>query len=531
MSSTLSKLLPTLSEISGFSEVLAIYEKNKGKPWSEWLTFVNLFPRPGKQGYVGIFSLKEKPEKTIVFKFSQYINHLAEHEYTVMNSLSKIADYCPHFCRSIGMISAMIDKDADNPFNPVSKYPVEKQVLLLEHLEGAYKYYNYIRKGKEECIFSILKQTLLALAIAQRKKSFTHYDIHSNNIMVKNCSKDLVILYVLDAENQLCIPTYGHYPIIIDYGFSYSADMNKGPCWCTFNHTDAGFTSDRFDPVADPKLFLITVSGEINEALHSKKSRKLRNIVKNNYKKLNLDWSSGWDMDTKKCATDYVLELVSKNSKSTIMREYEYYCMELIMTLIELPLETQPIDDIKKAYEVFTEEFSKIENEIGSPYYCIYILQGIVDSCRIVRADYSTSTTRDYAVNFFRFSVRERVDSIATFSTLKGLHYEKMLCSLLCLARCIEGVLYQVMTTVSQKKRESYRKLPLKRPEEVAIALEINIPDDTYTFSDKTQVMVVDCIKESCDMVQLSKEQACYISEYDTIYRGVELYKILNNTS
>ena len=65
------------------------------------------------------------------------------------------------------------------------------------------------------------------------------------------------------ATRQHYIPTNGHYPVIIDFGFSYINDMKDGPLWPSMAHTCVGFMSDRFDWVADPKLFLVTVSGEI----------------------------------------------------------------------------------------------------------------------------------------------------------------------------------------------------------------------------------------------------------------------------
>ena len=61
----------------------------------------------------------------------------------------------------------------------------------------------------------------MALQIAQTKLSFSHYDLHSLNILVKSCSVDAVFLYVIDENTHICIPTLGHYPVIIDYGFAY----------------------------------------------------------------------------------------------------------------------------------------------------------------------------------------------------------------------------------------------------------------------------------------------------------------------
>jgi hypothetical protein len=120
------------------------------------------------------------------------------------------------------------------------------------------------------------KTSFTAIAIAQKEKKFTHYDLHSFNVMIKKCDKDLVFLYKLDDDNQFCVPTLGYYPVIIDFGFSYISDMDDGPLWPSLAHTDVGFMSDRFDWVADPKLFLVTVLDKIKDKRNSKKSKKFK---------------------------------------------------------------------------------------------------------------------------------------------------------------------------------------------------------------------------------------------------------------
>ncbi len=327
----------------------------------------------------------------------------------------------------------------------------------------------------------------------------------------------------MDDELAYCVPSHGSYPVIIDFGFSFSEDMNGGPLWASLNHTDVGFTSDRFDPIADPKLFLVTVCQELHK---SRKTKKLKNIVKNTFSSLPIDWDSGWDNDTKKCANDYVLELIAdENCPSVIFKEYEYYCADLLTSLIILPLEKQDISSLKLSYMVFVTEYSKIESQITSPYYCLYILKGIVDIARTVRSDYANEFTRDHAINYFRFSLKERIDSIANFCKLKDIHYEKLLCSLLCLVRCIEGVIFEAMVSLSKRKRKQYRKLPLKTVEEMQAVIDINIPD-TYVFNDDTTIMAIDCTTKSCRTFDLSEEETEQINDLPSFSWGEELLKI-----
>lgn len=524
----------SLNEKSGFNKLLAYYNSNKDKDWKEWLVVEKIFPRPGKQGLVGLMSAKDDPTIIFVFKISQYINHLVQHEFTVIQSLDPLSDFCPHYCRAIGTIVCQIDpykrKDG-NPFICESKYPIDKEVLLLEYLDHTYKFNNYINSPKvpEHTLISTIKQTLLAVSIAQQKTKLTHYDLHSNNIMMKRCSKDLVFLYILNTDFQFCVPTYGSYPVIIDYGFSYSSSLDNGPMWATLNHTDVGFMSDRFDPFADPKLFLVTVADEIHETRKSKNSRKLLNIVKNNYSPLKIDWQSGWDTDNRKCATDYLLDILAlHNSGSKTFKEQEYYCIDLLQTLIVLPIESQNYTNIGTPFRTFTQEFTKIENEISSPFYCLYILKNIVDTARTVRAEYIKQDTREQAVTYFRLSIYECIDSVVKYCKPKDVHFEKMLCSLLCLSKCMEGVLHDAMTIRMAKKEKMYRKVPLQTPEELCTVIDINI-EDGYVFNEKTNIIAVDCTKNSCYPVEINEEQRAVLNSYKSISRGIELYKIINS--
>ena len=239
-------------ETNTYSSLVKYYEENKDKPIEEWLKFNTLLDKPGKQGIVGLFD-NNKGEQYI-FKISQYINYLVYHELIVMQGLKNINEYCPHFCKGIGLITCKVNakckkgdpEDDINPFIIKNKYPIEKDVLLCEYIDKSSKFYNYIRSKKidEDILYSIVKQVLLAIAIAQKEKQFTHYDLHSNNVMIKKCNKDLVFLYKLDDENQFCVPSMGHMGIIIDYGFSYISDMNDENIKAT---NEAGNFSQKFD--------------------------------------------------------------------------------------------------------------------------------------------------------------------------------------------------------------------------------------------------------------------------------------------
>ncbi len=72
----------------------------------------------------------------------------------------------------------------------------------------------------------ITNQLMIAILIAQKKLSFIHNDLHFDNVLICKCLQRTFMLYVFEY-NSICyalLPTYGYYPIIIDYGFSFSED-------------------------------------------------------------------------------------------------------------------------------------------------------------------------------------------------------------------------------------------------------------------------------------------------------------------
>jgi hypothetical protein len=527
--------LTVLNELNDYQKMVEYYNKHKNKNWEQWLEFDRTL-KPGKQGIVGLFKMNNKSSSKkdlkYVFKFSQYINYLVQHESVVMKGLNDIANFCPNFCKSIGTIKCKVEpkvKKESNPFEIESKYPIEKDVLLCELIDKSSKFYNYIRSEErisEEILYSTIKQVLLSIIIAQKEKQFTHYDLHSNNIMMKKCNKDLVFLYVIDEDNQFLVPTFGHYPVIIDFGFSYIEDLNDGPLWPSMGHTEAGFMSDRYDWVADPKLFLVTVSEEIKDKRNTKTSKKFRRIVRNIFNPLKIEWDSGWDNIEDKSASDYITcMLEGYNDKSNLFKEYDHYCIDILQTLIILPLEEQSYDNIHISYTTFIQEWIKIENEIASPFYNLYILKCIVDVARDIRSSYMIENTRMDALKHFRDTIKLKIDEISKFCRLKDIHYEKMLCALYVLSTNMEGVLYDVIESRMTEKEKEYSRLPLQSTEQIYGAIDCNLPDK-YLYTNNTNILIINNNTNQSELYKIPHNKLDVINKLHPMTRGTYIYDL-----
>jgi hypothetical protein len=539
-----------------YDSLISLFNRNRCKEWTEWLEFESSFEKPGKQGLVGLLKSKDENDasspanlslsrersrggtqtpKHIVFKISQYINYLVQHEYTVMRSLLDLSPYCPHFCKPVGIISCSVDpkirKDGSNPFEVRGSHQISKDVLLLEYVSDSCKFYNYIRSDQvsEVVLYSAIKQVMMAIVVAQKEKRFSHYDLHSYNVMMKTCGKDSVFLYVLDDNNQFAVPTYGTYPMIIDFGFSYVDEMDDGYLWPSMGHTNVGFMSDRFDWVADPKLFLVTVSAELKEKRRTVSSRKFRNVVRNIFGKLTIDWESGWDDVNESGASDEVSELLKKIPAnvggSDLFERYDHYCVDLIQSLIILPLEEQDSSEIKLTFTAFMQEFVKIEKEIGNTFYSLCVLKSIVDLTRKYREDYMDITTRPQAVQAFKCDLYDEIDKLALFCKPKDVQFEKMMCSLLYTARCAEGVLFKTMQKRMRVKGREYSKMPVQSVEEIFGILQCNLPD-SYVYTENTMVYVFDCMKKENRAVRVRKEDLEELNDTAPISQGSVLWEL-----
>lgn len=472
------------------------------------LTFHSTFTANGKQGMVGLI---EYQGQKYVYKISQYLNYLASHEGTVMDCLEKIRDFCPHFCRSVGRFTTAIEpnfRKVKNPFEIVSKYPVYSEVLVMEYLTGTRKLYRYLKKKTmdETILYGLIQQTLCALIAAHQHCRFSHYDLHSNNVMVKECDHNQVSVYRVTEDQIFILPTYGYTPIIIDYGFSYCQDMESKPVWAPLAHTDVGFMSQTFDKWADFKLFLVTVSHEM-ECYHRKGTgKKFRKLIKSIFRPLDIDWESGWDESDEMSASDYAMNLIEDEIESEFFHDYIHFCVDLLQSICTLPLEPYNYKDIDVSYKMMEDEFMKIENEISSKFYLLYIFKCLVDSARKVSVDYLSPEKREDAVRTFRHDIYDILGRVSRYAKPR-LNYEKLLCSIIRLGRQVSGVVFDVCNERMKEKRSEYKKMSVSSPVEVLEIVHDQFGDHSWNADEATFFQVYDFVKKESYRLDFASEE------------------------
>ena len=460
----------------------------------------------GKQSICGFV---ENEKEKIVFKVSRRIDYVVEHEYKVMKRLQEqVSTFCPNFTNPVGLVEQKVEPQCkkDNiPFDIISKYPIFKKVLLEEYIEGN-KLYKHIKNKHEPIgmIFNAIKQVMCAIAIAQIKTEFTHYDLHSDNVLLTPCDDNLVLLYKFNDQVAFVVPTNGYVAKIIDCGFSYIDTLSKDYLDSSLGHTDCGFLSDRHDPIADPKLFLISVKHELQN--YKKGTQIFSNTVRNLFNSLSVDWDCGWDNYGGKSATDVLIHELEKKisfeDRSKIFSRYLTFAIDLMCNLVTLPLKENKHDDLVLSYKTFVKEFMKIEDEISTSAYNLYILKCMITSARECKELYLKDTEKGTLK--FRRDVDHALASISKFCSPRKIQYERMLCSLYNFASCAEGRLYEILNKKMKKKYEEYEALPLSNIIDILQVLNVNL-EPNYKYNEYTTVVLVDVEASENNEVKLDE--------------------------
>jgi hypothetical protein len=388
----------------------------------------------------------------IVCKMSRSLDYTVRHEYSVMEKLMELES--PHFPVPYGVFPVTVDcnyRRKVNPFEITSgMYPIDVDVLLMEYIENGVELEKFCKtRQNTPVLHSLVKQVMLAICEAQEKLQFTHYDLHPANVIVHPSTTER-LKYSVGGKTHTVL-THGYIATIIDFGLSHVSGLQYQ--YAPLFHTDCGVFTDRYKPFVDLKLFLVGLNRDIE-------SVKLDKFVHKMYGKLNIDWKYGWDICDGYCnAVNYILSQVFsiQTTRTRLFSEYGYMCLALIQTLLPHPMKANR--GFKDAYHVIELEFEKIEKEIGSVFYNMYILYRAVDIARNLYELYMADETRVNAVYLFKRETLHVVGSVAKFCKLDTVNWEKLLCGMYAFA----GYMGSKMSAYIEMQIENTKyKMPVK---------------------------------------------------------------------
>jgi len=491
------------------------------------LKFKSLFKNQGNQGIVGIFYINPKDE--CVFKISSTGESVLMHEELVLKNLYNLSSFCPNFPVYIDMIEKQVDSNYYNQPNPFHrnsnrKPPKKIKVLLSEYIKSV-KLARLIsdERIQDNMIYSSIKQVLFSMYIGhQSANQLTHYDLHSSNVIVKNCDENIVFIYIFKndkgEERWECVPSMGLCSVIIDYGYSYVKDLENKPLYSTMEYTELGYTSNCSDSLVDIQRFLVSISMDLK--MHRDGTR-LRKKIKKLFK--GVDFDSGWE--THKNCRGKINKLFKydkhniHNKKKSVIFSYKNRFIESLQTLIDLPIyfdskdkKKKITEDTKLAFIGFLKEWNKIEKEIRNEDDKISILEGIITSVRKVKKMYeSKSGNIKEAIRLFRQSVYHEIGKVIDLCSPKNIEFELFLCSIILLSRGICYILEKESKKI-QLERTFFRKDRNLNLINIYDEIKKFIPVN-YTFTMNTAFTIVDSIREKCYYYKfISEDDVCKIN-------------------
>ena len=185
---------------------------------NKWLKTMKKLIVKSTEGYIYTADIISENIK-IILKIPQNIeniNHILREYYIGVEAINNLRYTVPNFLYTLGGFFNKDESDKENAF------------ILYEYIPG-YTINDLITTNKINFSqwLNIFFQLLIALEMAQRKIQFTHYDLHTSNIIVRN-TKGKDISFVVPIDNvQYSIINPEYIPVIIDYGFTSVFTKNK----------------------------------------------------------------------------------------------------------------------------------------------------------------------------------------------------------------------------------------------------------------------------------------------------------------
>lgn len=311
-----SRVASSLDTVKNLPTTKKLEKLNTIFPWKE------TFSSKGFNGLAGKLEFKTNSSCTpLVYKIGLNPDYVIQNECEILEALNSLRDFCPNFMGLLGWTEVAVsqsyiateraDGDSDeederdkwieeNGFDKLPLWFQDEQgfftrVLFLEYVSNM-TLYHVMKYGSLQKILSQQLQVLSALQIAQQELSFTHYDMHSENVLVRQCDPNLVFVYLFDDEKFCVAPTHGLYSVIIDVGNGHLGKTeNPQEMSQIFGHA-SGHTPVRFDPIVDIHHLMIPCALDVfmKRAEDIPRYRHVLNKVIMSFRHLPISASSGW---------------------------------------------------------------------------------------------------------------------------------------------------------------------------------------------------------------------------------------------
>lgn len=419
------------------------------------------------QGNVGLCTFEGQRK---VWKTSKRHDFTLNAEYEVSKAISgSCLGVLPHFAKVTHLLPCLA-----SPSDTVNQ-----ECIMINKISGG-RFNDVLRNRLLESKDSLclLKQVLVSLVIAQQVMDFTHYDLHVENILVRQTKYDLHI-YITPDGYVYPVETHGLCPVIIDYGYSFVNKFETLLPSLYFN--SSGFTCYKSDPLRDIFTLLCSINAEIKDP-----NAKLLAETKDLFspilaKTWGLNWEHGWLEGFTSAKKTFLKHLAIKNNNirsDSILLDASMMAdllIALVPTNLKLPSQYWSFGDLEEkpfqqAAVEFYYEWFYLEEELNNfgleALFIKLLIQAIKDNNftgiqTVVRKVFQ----RDFEVN-----------------------YKTLLSNLIYMADKLSLTIMEMAHKDATRLKNIYSKLQVKNLNDVLQRLDKNVVPSPIYGKDKTLV-------------------------------------------
>jgi hypothetical protein len=359
--------------------------------------FNNVFERKGIAAVCG--TLKRKIDTNypeIVYKISAYHDRVCEHEEMILSKINELKQYTPHFVglydsKVIPITNKFIDDNAKyickcenckSDKNKNEKHTLftttqntkdsrERLVLFLEYVSNIHLKHA-LRANDNQLSACQLIMSLAAVHQGIEHANLCHYDLHIDNILLKECELDSYFAYRFKNGKMLLTPTRGYYPVIIDFGTSHIADYinptKKNKCRTSIVNSYNGLQPVLFDKLIDSHQLIISSMFELEKV--SEMYRYISTKFMEHFSNIIIFREQGWKkmpFDIFNLITDKIIEYEpSIEDDYPIMTTKQSELIDLLTLSIALPFKPLSSDEKQSLYQKYivnNPQLNKVKRE------------------------------------------------------------------------------------------------------------------------------------------------------------------------
>lgn len=475
------------------------------------ITFVRQFDYNGCQGKVGLVKTKDH---LLVYKTGLYLDFGIRHEAYILERIRGVRSWCPHFAEGIGLVTTNLvfsEKRRDPPFpnqkNPEA-VPFTGECLLMEYIPGSKTLTEQVDFMSTAKLFSAIRQTLLAIEIGYRNFGLVHYDLHTDNVLLTSCPKKAIFLYNL-GDRQICVPTHGVIPVIIDYGFAYVKGSTQ-PLYQNLNHTDGGCLGCVADPRYDARIFLVNMADSMkmkDPVKYGKFYQEIRQIYQGLHYHPTKGWSDYGEYSASEMVEYTLAELEVKEKICSEIANDTYLYTSLFQSLVSLPLVNTKNGDFRPHYRIVASELNKLSATTRTRFTRTFLFRTMIDQARSLREMWKENPAE--AVQLYRNNCFAAVETNFKFYVFPEINYELLLENLFRMGDCIGTVYYRVLQRAVSSQKQKYGEMKnLKTNLEIHDLIERKYTTE-YSLEPDTPVYLWDTDKKTSLVLSQFTEEEC----------------------